>query len=619
MNMNFKQLKLEFLRLFGIRGNLILFLFYSLICLFFVYSGTVAHKTTLREKQLFSQHERDKSKLYVRYDQYGDFGFRILHDAQALNIFFTNSGVFENLHSNVDMAEVIDINSSYKGRNLFFKKGFFKDMAGFFFLFGSLFMLYMGMTAYKNRNRLLRFSGTVFRLLLLELAFSLLLTLLYLFPGILGIVFTGNGRSLYIYFCIYLLIFLAFFYTLGLLMRTLIKKPSSAYLVGLAVWFVSVFIIPEIATIHLHKKASSLLSTEAHNLMKLRELLTYEKDVHTSIKDIQSLTLAERKKIYAQKVKDFMESGYLRNNQREKKLNQDVRDTLVGYEKALMAFPSGFYPFLSGEMSGRGYWDYVDLVDYTINLRHEFVKFYLEKRYRSVSDTIIPFVKNGENVFRRTGRLPQRYWIALGLTFVYIALLFLASYLRLTAVGNRAPQSKKPGYQFRGGNTYFILCKDDTHKRELFRSYQSEPSTLCIDNINTNELDLGIKPVHMADYYYRVAGGDSDKFNFYLRLLGVPSLKTLPDNIPPETIQSVYCAAVTAGNGDTIVIDDFLKGKSRDLERRFLQLVTQLNEEQKIVIYLGCEIFLTSPPFQGNIKIDSYKSFKIDPRVVSLR
>jgi hypothetical protein len=579
------------------------------------------------EKLLFSTHERNKNKLYVTYDQYGGYGFRILFEPSPLNIFFSNSGVFENLHSNVDMTELLNVNSSYKGRNLLFKKGFFKDMAGFFFLFGSLLMIYMGMTSYKSDSHFFRFGNRVIRLIILEVTFSLLLAVLYLFPRLLGIRFSASDLSHYLSFCCYLLVFLAFFYGLGLLARVMVKQKGLVFMVGFAAWFFSVSIVPELMTIWIQKKGSYMPANEAHNVMKLQEVMTYEREVQKATKNIK--TLKQKKEIYKQMVGRFQENGYVKNTRLEEDLNRDIEAVIRQHEKFQTVYPTAYYHFLSGEMSGKGYRAYLDLVNYTLKLRHEFVNFYLEMRYKSGNGKMVPFVKDEENIFSPPVRLPEQYGVGTGITLAYTVLLFLVSYLVLYRRSKRKARIKKPAYQFRKGNTYYILCKDEAHREGLFRAYQEEAATICVGNVQGSELDLDVTPSHLLDYYCRAAGVDPGKARENLALLGVDEqmLKSRrnPKGGQPnrgqreETILAVYCAVLLAGDGDTVVINDLLKGKSRQLEGRFLQLVSRLSQAGKIIVYLGCEIFLTSMPFQGDIKLDSYKSFKIDPLVVSLR
>jgi hypothetical protein len=166
------------------------------------------------------------------------------------------------------------------------------------------------------------------------------------------------------------------------------------------------------------------------------------------------------------------------------------------------------------------------------------------------------------------------------------------------------------------------LCKNDQFKNDLFTYYQAGKNTICIDNVNIDDIDTCVGLTHMLGYFCKITGVEEEDALKNLRMLGVDDPKNREWNkekLPEGIVQKMYCAISMAGSQQMIVVKDFLKGKSRELERQFLNLVSRLNNSGKIVVYLSTEIFLTSLPFEGDIKINDYKSFKIDPQAVSLR
>ena len=44
-------------------------------------------------------------------------------------------------------------------------------------------------------------------------------------------------------------------------------------------------------------------------------------------------------------------------------------------------FPRPSINFVTGEASGKGYYGYLDFMDYIMKLRNRFIQFYLKKRY----------------------------------------------------------------------------------------------------------------------------------------------------------------------------------------------------------------------------------------------
>ncbi len=137
-------LRFERRRLFGEKKNLIFLGFIALFSAYFTWSGLNEFRQFQVEKEIFIKFEKEKISQIVNYSQYGAFGFRLLYEPSPLNLFFVNSSVLQDVESNIDSLEAIKMESSFKGKKLFLKRGYFKDFAGIPFIFGSLFMLYMG-------------------------------------------------------------------------------------------------------------------------------------------------------------------------------------------------------------------------------------------------------------------------------------------------------------------------------------------------------------------------------------------------------------------------------------------------------------------------------------------
>jgi hypothetical protein len=574
-NMLPQQLKLEIVRIFSLKRYIIFVALFGLIGIYFVYSGAREYKNFLDQKEFFITHEQDKMNLYASHGHYGDYGFRILYEPPPMSIFFNNSGVFENLYSTVDMTENLEVNRSSKGRSLLLKKGFFKDLAGMFFFFGSLFMVYMGMTSYISEKYFFKFGNVLIRLGILNSVSVILICAWYYFPKIFLLRFgTGEGE-IFFYFVVYLLLFLGFFYGAGLLIRVLCRSKSVRCFCLLIFWLLSITIIPEMMNIFLQEKSQVLPAG------------------------------------------DFLETGFVKNSKIEKEINTHFRQVIREYEILLLVYPTGFYNYLSGEVSGRGYNGYLDFVNYTLALRRKFI---------GNDKSLASLVKGHGNIFYARSFLPRSFPIALGLTLLYTIIFFIVSYVILKRRTRFPPGIKNPGYEFRKGNTYFVLCKNQQCKDDLFRYYQAEENAIGIDKASAEELRPGVGLAQMLTYFCKLSGVEEKKARENLHLLGVENLNTpgqphrwRKEKTADEVIFKIYCAVTMAGEHKMVVVNDFLKGKSRELERQFLDLVNRLNQTGRIVLYLSCEIFLTSLPFEGSIKLDNHKSFRIDPQAVSLR
>lgn len=621
-----QQLKLEWNRIFSLKSSIIFFALFGFIGVFFVYSGVQNYKNFLNQKEFFITHEQDKMNLYASDGHYGACGFRVLHEPSPLSVFFNNSSVFENLHSIVDMTENLEVNRSYKGRNLLLKKGFFKDLAGMFFFFGSLFMIYMGVNSYKSEKYFFKFGNVIIRLGILNSVFVILICVWYNFPKIFQLRFGAGDDKVFSFFIIYLLFFLGFFYGVGLLIRVLCRNKQVSTVYVFIFWLLSVTIIPEAMNIYLQKKSQLFSANEKYDITKLEEVVNFEREFQKAIAGIK--TPGKRNEICREMVKDFLETDSVKNSKIEKDINSHIQQVVREYEILVLAYPTGFYSYLSGEISGQGYNGYLGFVNYTLALRPNFIEYYLKKRYDPNDKSIESIVKADEKVFSAHSFLPRSFPIAIGLILLYTIILFTVSYVVLKRRIGFIPEIKKPGYEFREGNTYFVLCKNHQYRENLFQFYQAAEDSIGIDKVKVEELDPGVDLAQMFTYFCKFSGVDEKKAMENLHLLGVEDIKAVgrPRSWKRKktmTINTVilkmYCAVTMAGTHKIVVVNDFLKGKSRGLERQFLELVNRLNQAGKIIVYLSSEIFLTSSPFEGNIKIENYKSFKIDPQAVSLR
>jgi hypothetical protein len=127
----------------------------------------------------------------------------------------------------------------------------------------------------------------------------------------------------------------------------------------------------------------------------------------------------------------FINSSYLLNMGRETKYLREVGKVISGHEWQSALFPTTFYYFLSGEASGKGYYGYLDFMDYIMKLRNRFIQFYIQKRYEDNYAVVESFVKGDENVFHAHSQLPGTYWFGFLTTLFYAAAFFVLTFWRL--------------------------------------------------------------------------------------------------------------------------------------------------------------------------------------------
>jgi len=177
-------LKFEAERLFFNKKNAIILLFITLISVYVVFQGVWAYKNFDTTQNAFQEFEKSKIQSYSNWDQYGGMGFEVILKPSPLTIFFYNSVLFDNLAANIDVQEIIKIYSSRKGTYLF-DKGQSKDLAGILSIFGSLYMLFMGLANFRT-DRFINYAFKGKRILLSIFSRLLWLNLFFLFLLLLG-------------------------------------------------------------------------------------------------------------------------------------------------------------------------------------------------------------------------------------------------------------------------------------------------------------------------------------------------------------------------------------------------------------------------------------------------
>jgi len=436
-----RYLRYEFSSIFRDKKVILFIIFLLILSIYYISIGISEYIGFLNKKENFIAYEKQKIKQYRNYIQYGGYGFRVLYELSPVTVFFTNSTLFKDIESNIDTLEILKIYHSFKGKNLFAQKESFKDFSGILFLFGSLFMIYMGAQAIKSKEYLkfilnklsltkVFFSSIFSRLFFLNLIFILLFAVVYFFTLIKAISLHIQDISFLLPFMLYMLLFLNFFFFIGNLIKILSNFRMVTYLWVFLFWVVSIFLIPEINRAYLFNESQKLPTNEKINMKKLKTLMDFEKrGVDMLLKKKRSLT--EIRTMNMKLAKEYKKNEFMLNVSRELMLKKRLRNLITYYEKRSLLFPSLYYSFASHEISGQGFYGYLDFYDYIINLRREFLEYYIQKVYIKRSQKIEPFVKNNENIFKAKNHLPETYMYGILIIVVYCIILIGIAYFRL--------------------------------------------------------------------------------------------------------------------------------------------------------------------------------------------
>jgi hypothetical protein len=195
-------------------------------------------------------------------------------------------------------------------------------------------------------------------------------------------------------------------------------------------WFAFIFLIPEIGRMTLFNRSKSLVSNDAVNLEKLKTLMTFERRMKEQFERVKG-DIRKRKDFVDRAMADYVNNSFLFNETVELRLTREMRKLIDLHQGISLVFPSAFFPLAAGEISSRGYWGYLDFVDFIMKMRRQFLKFYLNKNYLARDPKVEPFIREEETIFRGRSRLPRGFWIGFVLTGIYSAGLFSVSRLWL--------------------------------------------------------------------------------------------------------------------------------------------------------------------------------------------
>jgi hypothetical protein len=620
-------LKLEFSRVFSWK-NVLIYLVVIIASFYFIFLGVDEYKQFLKKKSDFSRLEKEKFDALVNYEQYAKVGFRVLFEPSPLMVFFKKTDFVQNLEANVDSSEVVNIYNLRKGRNAFTVDENFGDLSGIVTIFGTFLMMFMGMTSFRRRdwidffNKRFVLQAIIARLLWLNLFFAFLFSISYLFPLSMGISFSPQELKIYVCFSLLSNLFLSFFFLLGVTISSIFKYHKKAVASVFIIWFVLVFLIPEVGKIHLMQRVSSIPSAEELNLEKLKILLSREREAKSYVqKMILKEKRVDRKKI--QKIMkefsdDFMKTGYTKNKRSESNFHDKVVAVIHQYEYRSNYLPVDFFQFISREASSKGYGEYLNFVDYILDLKDRFIRFYVYKRYESPDQKVESFVKSTENFYKSETRLPASFFRGLTFLAVYFFLL-----ITLLVVLNRKKPEKfdKPKLPADlAKNSILFLLVNPERQREMFESFKDGTAAI----LDVSSRDPYIEDISLNTFIRfccKQKGINRDEVIKNLKVFKI-NRSNLNDRLSSfkfEQIKKIVASIALAEKKDTIVINDFIKNEAREFENQFLKILSQVAATGKKIIYLSSDIYSPSSTFNGDIKIDSYKTFQVDPQTISLR
>jgi len=633
-------LSFEARRLFATWKHILVFWLFFLISLYLCHLGLVKYRGFFHEKESFIRYEKQKVQQYVNYEQYGAYGFRVLYDPAGLGLF--HPPVSFSLTGAIDTTEIVDISLSFKGRNIFSQGGNLGDFSCAFYVFGSLLMLYFGLNTFISRKFLVHTctrgaSGRVrfayalytvfFRLILLLGYFAFVIASAYGYTRLMGVRLSGAEGRVFLFFSLYTLLFLCLFYLLGILCSAVFSFKKILLPFGYAIWFLAVFLVPEVNRLDLEKRADKIKSNEAINITKLNNVMDFERKTRDYFADLQEKKVREIESIARQLAREYSQRMYDFNRVVEDNLREEVDQLIHYWEEKSVLLPSSFYRYLSRECSGCGYVGYRQFLRYILDLKERFFRYYMKRRYDQADQGVIPFVEGDENIFYAAVSLPDNYLLGTGLTLVYsISLLLLSLYLlqrKLPAGSKDDPGEEEKGTaidlkDLQKGRTYFSLCPDAQERKNILNHLCAQGAAL-LDPVSPDDIDPGISLRSWVLFECGRLGLKKEEVISRLEEAGFrrDTWKARPKALGAEVLNRVYLEMMLVASAPAYLFNDFLKGVSRDFEKEFKKILHRI-KYRIIILYIGTEMFELSDKEERYPAEDS-RFFILDLENVSLR
>jgi hypothetical protein len=396
------------------------------------------------------------------------------------------------------------------------------------------------------------------------------------------------------------------------------------------IWFIFIFVLPEINKVYRSIKSSSLPSEEKLDIEKLSTLLDSEYNIkltisnHLSKRKLNSQQdIQEYQKLLKSLLQNYIHNGYAQNKNKENNFLQEVKRDMEIFSYLNIIFPVDFLSHISAEISGEGFSAYIHFFEYIVKLKDNFLQFYSQKRAETISTPnqsgVESFIQNTDNVYQTKSRLPENFiWGVMIMIIYFIILLFLIHF-------SQKKVKKIPGVigvteTYKPGFILFLLV-NKKKQDEVVNSFKQGKRKFLhrTSHLILNKEVTGRNFVNYACHEKEI---ERHKVIANIKSLGITEddLNVKISKLTEEKKRKIICALIFAEEGDCFVINDFIKGASYEFEKQFLELVSQEVNLKRKIIYIGTEIYTPgSSLIKWDIKIDTYQRFHLDPKKISLR
>lgn len=580
-----KFLRSEATKLVNRRNAVIFTVVFGLLA-FSCWNGINDYKLILANKKSFQQVEKDKVSMHLHYTFYGIRGVRLLFIPTPISVLFNDTAAFRGMNAHVDTAEKLDLSNSSKGNELLADKSGYTDFSGIILIFGTFLALAYGYEIPQRREYLKLLSdafGSTYPVFLIIMARVLLLNLVFwLLSGLALLWLLINGvNAIGFDFLLYLLgltLVLTIFVLIGANISTL-KSKFYQFIVALGVLYPLVFYIP--GTIHqmvyMEAKAD-IQSIYDFEYETFKLIMAFEKRYYDRFGILKSGDTASKEAL--EMIRSRWDNEYKKLRKLEAERIKKIKKKIDTYQTLSSFCPTAFYLSVNKELSSKGFQNFLEFYKYAYDLKHDFVRFYTERKiYRpSKKRGVEPFIKDNEDLFYGRSQLPDNFTLGLTVSLVWVGGLVMLMWLRFKRLFATRPVVPDEKYllDLKKKKVRVVVTTDYVRKSKI---------TACVQYYNPRTI--------------RVPGWASlpedMKVEDYFNLFDVPLPEKLQpvagrycdSNLGPDQRAMVITEITRNLDASVLVFNEFMAGLSDEFEAYFLELLNILKQDRPIVYFTG--------------------------------
>jgi hypothetical protein len=383
---------------------------------------------------------KKNQKLYFEvlnnYLMYQAHGFDILYVLPPTSVVANEAAIPDDLSSKIAYFTTVQIFKNLKGKALASQgKGINIDIAVIIKLLISLMAIFYGFETFQNEDylkslasiceHLKTFIYTILsRFLLFIMTFLLVMGIVFIFIRIRGITFNPGDFSFLAGFLLEAVVFLGIFFFLGVLFGLLSNKKLAILLIFISWFFINIanywFIKPLV-----EPGLPDALKEYKTAVDKWSEFINFEVLAKKEHGEFDRKNLEAARKV----IEDFWENYYPKKiAPLEKKLRDMIAGSIEKDRRISKFFPGLFFDMTAGEVSGRGYTNYMRFYDYSAEMQTKFVRFIIDRAYYNDPKVMVNFIQGDEDIFYGKGSLPPNFWSGILIQLGYLVILIIACY-----------------------------------------------------------------------------------------------------------------------------------------------------------------------------------------------